>query len=118
MEYTHNLKIVLLDNNKIIEDEVILNEIKNILSKNNSYKIEWNGKLLDVTLKWEKFILNEINQLLMGDLFSNPIYLDRLILIHTQKTISKINCKYKIKFYISKILCDYLIDQNSVGFIN
>lgn len=30
MEYTHNLKIILLDNNSIVEDNIILNEIKNI----------------------------------------------------------------------------------------
>lgn len=40
MEYTDNLKIILLENNVIKEDNAILNEIKSVLSKNNSYKIE------------------------------------------------------------------------------
>ena len=55
----------------------------------------------------------------MGDLFSNPIYeFDRIILQHTQETISKINCKYTVKFYISRIIYDKIIDKNSVGEIN
>jgi len=53
----------------------------------------------------------------MGDLFSYPIYdFDRIILQHTQETISNINCKYIVKFHISRILCDKKIDKNSVGF--
>ena len=118
MEYTHNLKIILLDNNSIIEDKEILNEIKSILSKNNTHKIKWNGQLQNFTIKWDKIELSEINQTLMGDLFSNPIYdFDSTILRHTQETISKINCKYIIKFYISRILCDKIIDKNAIGFI-
>ena len=118
MEYTHNLKIILLDNNIIIEDKSILDKIGNILSKNNTHKIEWNGQLLDITIKWDKKELSEIDQTLMGDLFSNPIYqFDRIILNHTQKTISHIDCKYIIKFYISKILCDTVINEDTIGFI-
>jgi hypothetical protein len=121
MEYTHNLKIILVDdNNNIIEDKVILNEIKDILSRNNTHKIEWNNKLLDVTIKWEKKELSEISQILMGDLFSHPIYeYDSIILDHTQKTINKIDCRYKyfIRFYISRIIYDKIIDKNSVDFV-
>lgn len=52
----------------------------------------------------------------MGDLFSNPIYdFDSIILQHTQETISNINCKYIIKFYISRLLCDKKINKDSVG---
>lgn len=118
MEYTHNLKIILIDNDKIIEDKVILDEIKNLLSKNNTHMIEWNGKLQNFTIKWDKIILNEINQNLMGDLFACPIYdLDSIILHHTQKTFSKINCKYVVKFYISRLIYDKKIDKNSFGFV-
>jgi len=118
MEYTHNLKIILLDNNSIIEDNVILNEIKSVLSKNNTHKIEWNGELQNFTIKWDNIILSEINQALMGDLFSHPMYdLDTIILRHTQQTISKINCKYIVKFYISRLICDKKINENSIGFV-
>jgi hypothetical protein len=117
-EYTHNLKILLIENNNIIEDEDLLNEIKSILSKNNTNIIEWNGKFEKITIKWDKKDLNEINKLFMGDLFSNPIYdFDRIIQNHTQETISKINCKYIIKFYISRIICDKKISKNTIGFV-
>ena len=115
MEYTHNLKIILIDNNCIVDDKPVLNEIKNILSKNHTHKIEWSKNLLDVTIKWDKKELSEINQTLMGDLFSNSIYSDRIILQHTQETISKINCKYIIKFYISGILSDKIINKDTAG---
>lgn len=95
-----------------------VNEIKNILSINHTHKIEWNGKLLNIIIKWDKIVLSEINQSLMGDLFSYPIYeFDKLILLHTEETISKINCKYKIKFHISKILSHKTINKDSIGFI-
>ena len=68
--------------------------------------------------KWDKIILSEINHTLMGDLFSRPIYeFDTIILRHTQETISKINCKYIIKFYISRIIHDKRINKDSVGFV-
>ena len=118
MGYTHNLKIILLENNNIIEDKIVLDEIKSILSKNNTNIIEWNGKLEKITIKWDKKDLNEINKSLMGDLFSYPIYdFDRIIQNHTQQTISKINCKYIIKFYISRIICDKIIDKNTIGLV-
>ena len=118
MNYSHNIKILLLDNNIIIDDKKILNEIKNILTQNITHKIEWKGKLLDVTIKWDKKNLNEINQILMGDLFSCPIYeFDSIILKHTQETISKINCIYNIKFYISRIICDKVISKDCIGII-
>lgn len=54
----------------------------------------------------------------MGDLFANPIYdFDSIILHHTQKTISKIKCKYDIKFYISRIIKDKIIHKNCIGLV-
>jgi hypothetical protein len=119
MEFTHNLKIILLDsNNNIIEDKITLDEIKNVLTTNNTHLIEWNGILHTISIKWDKVILNEINQVFMGDLFSSPIYdFDKIILNHTRETISKIECKYKISFYISRILKNKIVDKNSIGLI-
>jgi hypothetical protein len=118
MSYTHNIKIILLDNYKIIEDINTLNEIKSILCKNNTHVLDWEGTPKNFTIKWDKIGLSNINQILMGDLFSNPIYeFDSIILQHTQETISKISCKYLIKFYISRILNDKKIDKNSIGFV-
>lgn len=118
ISYTHNLKIILTENNIIIEDKVVLDEIKSILSKDHTHKIEWNGQLLDITIKWDKFKLSKINQALMGDLFSHPIYhFDTIILGHTQETILKINCKYIVNFYISRIIHDQKINKDSAGFV-
>jgi hypothetical protein len=120
MEYSHNLKILLVDsNNNIIEDIPTLNEIKSILTKNNTHVMEWNRKLENFTIQWDKKELSDIDQSFMGDLFANPIYdFDRIILNHTQKTISNINCKYVIRFYISKIICDKKICKDTIGIIN
>lgn len=120
MNYTHNLKILLLDtNNSIIKDDIFLDEIKNILCQNNTNLIEWNGKPMNITIKWEKKELNIIDKYFMGDLFSNPIYnFDSLILNHTQQIISKINSKYIIKFHISRIICDKKICKDTCGEIN
>jgi hypothetical protein len=120
MEYTHNIKIILLDdkNSNIIEDEPILNEIKNILSRNHTHKMEWNGRFQNFTIKWDKIILSDVNKYLMGDLFSFPIYdSDSIVLRHTEETISKIECKYIVKFYISRIIGDKKIDINSIGLV-
>jgi len=118
MPYTHNLKIILLDNNNnIIENKNILNKIKNILFIVNIYNIEWNVLILNISIKWDKILLSYLNQELMGDLFSYPIYPDRIIYNNTKETILKINCKYIIKFYISKILCYNLIDKNCIGLV-
>ena len=120
MEYSHNLKIILIDNNNnnIIQDEDVLNEIKNILSKNNTHKIEWNGQIQNFTIKWDKIELSKINQSLMGDLFSYPMYdSDKIILYHTQESFSKIKCKYIVKFYISRIIHDKKINKDGIGFV-
>jgi hypothetical protein len=54
----------------------------------------------------------------MGDLFSNPIYEeDSIFLDHTQKTIETLNCKYNVKFYLSRILYKRIINKESVGFV-
>jgi hypothetical protein len=118
MEYTHNLKIILVDNNSIIEDKDILNSIKDILCQNHTHKIEWNNQLIDINIKWNKKELNEIDQTLMGDLFSYSKYeFDSITLHHIQTTISKIDCKYVIKFYLSRIIRDKYSDRNCIGII-
>jgi hypothetical protein len=118
MNYTHNIKLLLLDDRyKIIEDIDLLNEIKNILCQNNTNICNWNGKLENVTIKWDKKELNELQKHFLGDLFSSPIYeMDSIILEHTEKTIAKINSgKYNIKFYISRLICDKKINKYTCG---
>jgi hypothetical protein len=127
MNYTHNLKILLLDNeDNIVDDDIFLNEIKNKLCENNSIMLDWNGKPKNITIKWEQKELSEVCKLFMGDLFAYPIYeFDSIIFNHTNDIITQIyinnnsssNSKYKIKFYISRIICDKKNNKNSCGVI-
>jgi hypothetical protein len=119
--YTHNLKIILVDNSgNIILDNDFLDEIKNILCQSNTKKVKWNSKNIDITIKWQRKELSNIEKQFMGDLFSNPIYnFDSIILNHTKQIILKINntSNYNIKFYISKFIGDPTICRDSYGVI-
>jgi hypothetical protein len=119
--YTHNLKIILVDDNEnIVVDNDFLDEIKNTLCQTNTTKIKWNNKNIDITIKWHRKKLNNIQKQFMGDLCSNSIYnFDSIILNHTNQIISKINntTNYQIKFHISKIIGDPTICRDSYGVI-
>lgn len=119
--YTHNLKIILVDiSGNIITDNYFLDEIKTALCQFNTTTIQWNNKNVDVTIKWNRKELNNIEKEFMGDLYSNPIYnFDSIIVNHTKKIISNINNKsnYNIKFYISKLIGDRTICKDSYGIL-
>jgi hypothetical protein len=119
--YTHNLKIILVDTNEnIVSDNDFLDEIKNILCQLNTTKIKWNSTDLDVTIKWHRKELNNIEKQFMGDLYSKPIYdFDSIIVNHTKQIISSINNKsnYNIKFYISRLIGDKTICRDSYGVV-
>ena len=119
--YTHNLKIILVDTNgNIVSDNDFLDEIKNTLCQLNTTKIQWNSTNLDVTIKWHRKELNNIEKQFMGDLYSNPAYnFDSIIVNHTKQIISSINNKsnYNIKFYISKLIGDKTICRDSYGVV-
>ena len=120
-EYTHNLKIILVDSSgNIILDNVFLDEIKNILCQLNTKKVQWNNKKIDIIIEWHRKELNNIEKHFMGDLFSNPIYdFDSIIVNHTKEIISSINNKsnYNIRFYISRLSGDKTICIDSYGVI-
>ena len=119
--YTHNLKIILVDSSgNIILDNDFLDEIKNTLCQSNTTKVKWNGKNMDITIRWHRKKLTNIEKQFMGDLCSNSIYnFDSIILNHTNQIISKINntSNYDIKFHISKIIGDPTICKDSYGVI-
>ena len=121
MTYTHNLKIILFDKDEnIVEDEIFLDKIKNLLCQLNTHSLKWNNKNENITIKWDKQKLNNINRHFMGDLFSEPIYnVDSIIVNHTNEIISKINnnSNYIIKFYISRIIGDYKTLLDGCGII-
>jgi hypothetical protein len=117
--YTHNLKIILVDNSgNIILDNEFLEEIKNTLCQLNTTKVQWNGKNTDVTIKWHRKELNNIEKQFMGDLYSNPAYnFDTIIVNHANQIISNINntSNYNIKFYISRLIGDPTTCRDSYG---
>jgi hypothetical protein len=119
--YTHNLKIILVDvSENIIIDNDFLDEIKNTLCQLNTKKVIWNGKNIDITIKWHRKELNNIENQFMGDLYSNPAYdFDSIIVNHTNQIISNINnkSKYNIKFYISRLIRDKTICRDSYGVV-
>lgn len=119
--YTHNLKIILVDTNgNIVSDNDFLDEIKNTLCQLNTKKNQWNRTNLNVTIKWNRKELNNIENQFMGDLYSNPAYnFDSIIVNHTKQIISSINNKsnYNIKFYIYKIIGDKTICRDSCGVV-
>lgn len=120
--YSHNLKIILVDDKdeNIILDNDLLDEIKNVLSQINTKDVEWNMKNIKVTIQWERKELNTIDKHFMGDLFLNSIYhYDSIIVNHTRQVISSINNKYNysIKFYISRLIGDKKICQESYGIV-
>ena len=110
--YTHNLKIILLDNNgNIVLDNDFLDEIKNTLCRLNTKHIQWNNQNIEIMIQWNKKELNNIEKQFQGDLFAIPLYQDRVIYNHTTQVISSINNKsnYDIKFYISRLIGDKTI---------
>lgn len=119
--YTHNLKIILIDSNgNIILDNDFLDEIKNTLCQLNTKKVQWNNKNTDITIKWDRKELNNIEKQFMGDLYSNPICnFDSIIVNHTNQIISNINntSNYNIKFYISRLIGDKTICRDSYGVV-
>ena len=119
--YTHNLKIILVDDSgNIILDNDFLDEIKNTLCQLITKKVIWNGKNIDITIKWHRKELNNIENQFMGDLYSNPAYdFDSIIVNHTNQIISNINnkSKYNIKFYISRLIRDKTICRDSYGVV-
>ena len=121
MEFTHNLKLLLVDKEKkvVMEDEAFLDEIKDILCQNNTCILDWNGKTQPFTYQWHKRNLTEVESQLMGDLFSRPIYeFDTILVRHVEQILSKIvNQEYTIVFYVTRLIGDKRISSDSAGTI-
>lgn len=108
MSPTHNLKLLFVDSyGNIVEDDLHLQEIKYIFTDLITHRMDLNlnGKIENFTIQWNLKSLDRIQTHFMGDLFSCPIYeKDSIIYKHTQKTIDSINSKYRILFYISRLV--------------
>ena len=116
---THNLKLLFVDEDgNIIEDEKYMDEIKTIFNEPHSHIMEVNIKRELYTIEWKRQPLNKIQSHFMGDLFASPIYeKDCIIYNHTKKTINHIKSKYKIYFYISRLIGNRQIIPDLIGFI-
>ena len=120
MSHTHNLKLLFVDTSgNIVEDEEYMDEIKKIFCEPQSHKILWTRKREVYTIIWTRKQLDKLQTHFMGDLFSCPIYeKDSIILIHTQKTINSIpNPKYRILFYISRVVGDRHTIPDFIGIV-
>ena len=118
--YTHNLKIILIDNDNIVLDNDLLNEIKNKLCQLNITTVKWNNKNISVSIQWHRKELNNIDKHFMGDLFVNSIYdFDSILINHTKQIISSINnnSNYTVKFYIFRLIGDKTICSDSYGVV-
>jgi hypothetical protein len=119
---THNLKIIFLDtNNKVVEDVDFLQEIQSVLQQEKTHILEWNGKQQPFTIRWDKRSLDEIDKHFVGELFARPAYhQDSIIIEHTEKTLASIHAHlhgYEIRFYISRLLGDTRMLENCAGTI-
>lgn len=117
--HSHNLKIILVDNNgNIVEDQIQLHLIKNMFCEPQTHIMELTGKRENITIVWNRKKLDKIQTCFMGDLFASPIYeIDSIILKHTQITIDSIISNYKIKFYISRLIVDRQSIPDFIGFV-
>jgi hypothetical protein len=117
--YTHNLKILLVDNyhHKIIEDTDLLEEIKSELQDKSITQFqEYNGETKSYDLCWKREPLNPMEHHFMGDLFLVSDYdNDKVYYDHTMMSLTQIETKIKgqrhdnnwtILFHISRRL-DY-----------
>jgi trehalose-6-phosphatase len=78
--------------------------------------MKWNNTDMEVNIKWYKTEVNKIGNYFMGDLFGSHIYNnDSIIYHHTKEIISKIDCKYKINFHISRLTRDKKVNKDSAG---
>lgn len=114
-DYTHNLNILIVDENDIvIEDNNLLESIYNEL---DNKVITKQGKMLnrtfEITIYWNRLSLTNIQSKFMGKLFIKSLHSDKVLYEITERFLSeienrlKINTKnnnWKIIFHISKLL--------------
>ena len=91
-----------------------MDEIKTIFNESQTHMI--NREVY--TIEWKRQSLNKIQSHFMGDLFASPIYeSDIIIYNHTKKTIDNIKSKYKLRFYISRLIRNRLTIPDFIGVV-
>ena len=85
-----------------------MKDVKNHLQNGYVYKLQEDWISDDYIIKWKKRELNETDNYLMGDLFTESNQEKNIILRHLEETLCLCNRltknKYLIKFHISKLL--------------
>lgn len=116
MENIYNLKIMIVIGDKPLVDINILKKVKNELIHGLIYTFIKNGSSQECYIKWELNKLNDIDNYLMGDMFSYSLYDEYIVKKHTSKfieiienqlfgnNVEKNENKIKIKYYLSKSL--------------
>jgi len=115
LDYTHNLNILIVDENDIvIEDNNLLESIYNEL---DNKVITKQGKMLnrtfEITIYWNRLSLTNIQSKFMGNLFIKSLHSDKVLYETTERFLNEIedqlkinttNKNWKIIFHISKLL--------------
>lgn len=115
-EYTHNLKITLVnEDNLVYTDDILLQMIKDEITKGViQHNIVHLAKQQNVFIIWNQHELNENDKLVMGDLFTKSDYkYPEINIIHIIKTLQKIKHIFndnlmskniKIMYHIKNVL--------------
>ena len=118
--YTHNLNILIIDENDItIENKTLTENIynefvnKTIIKKGKLHNhIDYND-YIEIKIHWERVPITNIQSKFMGDFFIKSAYSDKVLYETTKKILSDIenrlkmnttNTYWKIVFHISKLL--------------
>ena len=111
-EYSHNLNILIVDeNDNIIDNKILLQSIYDeFVNKTIIKEAEAFNKKYVIHLHWKKI---DIQSKFIGDLFIRSLYSDNILHNTTKKILYEIenklkkettNKNWKIIFYISKLL--------------
>jgi hypothetical protein len=117
--YSHNLKIIIVDNNDVPLDntnnilEKVYSEFANIIYKKNICTEIGN---IDFFVFWErKYLKDDIEKIFIGDLFTSSFFSDMVLNNGSYQLLNEIQNKLKkenptiksdwqIKFYIYKLM--------------
>jgi hypothetical protein len=114
-DHTHNLNILIVDENNItIDDKILLENIYNeFVNKNIIKKCKKSNTIYEIHLYWERLPLTVVQSKFMGELFIESLHSDKVLYETTNKILSEIenklkinttNKNWKIIFHISALL--------------
>ena len=92
LPYSHNLNILIVDENNItIENKILLESIYNeFVNKTIIKQAEILDTKYEIKLYWEKVLLTSIQSKFIGDLYITSSYTDKCLYETTKKILSEI----------------------------